>query len=85
MEGRALILSYPGDLTIFILERDGRMAMQSASVEEGYFIPLLFGFYHYSYRPLPSICVLFTLREHIDYGFALFQNHSPDYLEIHQS
>ena len=62
------------------------MVMLSVSLEEEYSVPLVLGFCHYSYRP-PCIPLAFdlTLRVHIGDGFALFQNHSPDYLEIHQS
>ena len=50
MHCRGVTLLSPLYLTpIYIPERDGRM-MHSATLEEGYFIPLVLGFCHNSYR-----------------------------------
>ena len=69
---------------VYIPEWDGRMIMHSASFEEGFSIPLVLGFCHYSYRPTCLLAFDLMLRVHDNNGFALFQNHGPDYLEIHQ-
>jgi hypothetical protein len=51
------------------------MVMHSASLE-GYSIPLVLGFCHYSYRPICNALAFdLTLRVHIDDGFALLQIH----------
>jgi len=60
------------------------MFMHSASLE-GYSILLVLRFCHYSYRPTrPRLAFEIMLRVHVDNGFALFQNHDTDNLEIQQ-
>jgi len=59
--------------------------MHSASLEEGYSIVLVLGFCYYSYRPNYQLFELeLILRVHVKNGSALFENHCPGYLEIHQ-
>ena len=59
--------------------------MRSASLEEGYFIPLVLWFSQYIYSPtFPSLAFNLMLRVHVDNGIAIFKNHGPDNLEIDQ-
>jgi hypothetical protein len=61
------------------------MQMHSASLEKGYSIPFVLRFCHNIYRRafLPLAFDL-MLRVPVNNGFALFQNHGPGYLKIHQ-
>jgi len=73
------------DLTLFIPQRDGRIVMHSTSLEEGYSIPLVLMLFHYRYcSTFHPLAFDLMLRVHVDNGFALFQIHGPDNLEIHQ-
>ena len=59
--------------------------MHSSSLKEEYSIPLFLGLYHNIYcRNCPPLAFDLMLRVHINNGFALFQNHGNDFLEIHQ-
>ena len=84
-EGRAVTRLSTRDLPLHIAQRNRRMVMHSQSLEEGYSIPFVLRFCHYIYRPTCSpLAFDLMLRVHVNNGFALFQNHATDYLEIHQ-
>ena len=85
MEGRAVTRLSTRDLPLHIAQRNRRMVMHSQSLEEGYSIPFVLQFCHNIYRPaFPPLAFDLMLRVHVNNGFAQFQNHDPDYLEINQ-
>ena len=71
--------------TLYIPKRNRQMVMQSASLEEGYSIPLVLRFRQFIYCPTcPPLAFDLVPRVCFNNGFNLFQIRSTDYLEIHQ-
>jgi len=60
------------------------MVMHSPTLKEGYPIPLVLGPSLHLPSHLTSPSFELILRVHVNNGFALFQNHGPDFLEVHQ-
>ena len=70
---------------IYIAQRNQRIAMHTLSLEKLNPVPLILRLRHYIYRTnSPSLAFGLMLSVQVNNGFAVFQNHVLDYLEIHQ-